>query len=156
MPTPYRLDAFWKAICVSRTPAFTPRVFSTDGTARFAKDIVLGCIILILTSLMLAYLALADPAFATGHDVRMDVHDGAFEHDTNSLKASWATSIDKLVDVLGPEPSTLRMTYYTAAGDRALARARMALLRRAVEQRWESAARNYKLPIEILIVYRNE
>jgi hypothetical protein len=105
---------------------------------------------------MLAYLALADPAFATGRDVRMDVHDGAFEPNANSLKVAWATSIDKLVDVLGPERSTLRMTYYAGAADRALARARMSLLRRTVEQRWESAARNYKLPIEIRIVYRNE
>jgi hypothetical protein len=151
-----RLDALWKAICVSRIHAFTTRIFPRVGTTRFAKNLVLGCVILIFASLVLPHLPLADPAFATGHDVRMEVHGSAFEPDADSLKVSWVTSIDALVDVLAPEPSTLRMTYYAGSEGKALARERMELLRRMVEQRWESVHRNYKLPIEILIVYRNE
>jgi hypothetical protein len=123
---------------------------------------VLVFAVLIFASLLQPHVLLAGAVSASAsagtsvRDVKIEVHGRAFENNGTSLKAQWLSSIDKLLDVLEPAPATLRMTYVAGTEGRAMSQERAARLRRMVEQRWESAARNYDLPIELLIVYRNE
>lgn len=89
-------------------------------------------------------------------EVRLDLHDGAFETDGSNLKTEWLTGINTLISILDREPSTLRMTYYAGKEELALARERAAIARKAIEDRWEKTEGYYQLPIEVRIVYKNE
>ena len=95
-------------------------------------------------------------AVVRGQLVRFDLSDGAFEVEGNALKATWRASIDKLMATLTVEPSTLRMTYYVGTQRRELARKRVAVLQREIEARWTEYEGQYKLPIEVRIVDKNE
>ncbi len=82
-----------------------------------------------------------------GRVVRLDLTDAAFEPGTTTLKPKWQKGIDRLIEALESEPSTLRIGY-GAAPDAELARRRIKAIEEDITQRWKSVRGRYELTIE--------
>ncbi|PYE85119.1 DUF7507 domain-containing protein, partial [Phyllobacterium leguminum] len=82
-----------------------------------------------------------------GRVVRLDLTDAAFEPDTTTLKTQWQKGLDRLIEALESEPSTLRLGY-GAAADAALARQRIRAIEEDIAKRWKSVRGRYELTIE--------
>ncbi|PJT20108.1 hypothetical protein CN878_17390 [Ochrobactrum sp. 695/2009] len=82
-----------------------------------------------------------------GRVVRLDLTDAAFEPGTATLKPKWQKGIDRLIEALETEPSTLRIGY-GAASDAKLARERIEAIEKDIAERWKSVRGRYELTIE--------
>lgn len=82
-----------------------------------------------------------------GRVVRLDLTDAAFEPATATLKPKWQKGIDRLIEALESEPSTLRIGY-GAASDAKLARKRIEAIEKDIAERWKSVRGRYELTIE--------
>nr|WP_313372702.1 choice-of-anchor D domain-containing protein [Brucella intermedia] len=82
-----------------------------------------------------------------GRVVRLDLTDAAFELGTATLKPKWQKGIDRLIEALESEPSTLRIGY-GAASDAKLARERIEAIEKDIAERWKSVRGRYELTIE--------
>ncbi|KAB2731087.1 DUF7507 domain-containing protein [Brucella intermedia] len=82
-----------------------------------------------------------------GRVVRLDLTDAAFEPGTATLKPKWQKGIDRLIEALESESSTLSIGY-GAASDAKLARERIEAIEKDIAERWKSVRGRYELTIE--------
>ena len=87
---------------------------------------------------------------AAGRLVTLDLNGRVFEQGSDRLKPRWQAGLGRLVQALGDESSTLRITY--VGDDGALASARIRAVSREIEARWKEAGAPYRLSIESRIV----
>jgi hypothetical protein len=84
--------------------------------------------------------------------VRLDLKDAAFASNDTKLKPEWAKGIDRLIDLLESEPSTLRITYHTGNVDKKLASKRLSAIEKLIAATWKKRSGRYRLPIETRII----
>jgi hypothetical protein len=82
---------------------------------------------------------------ALTHEVRVDVTGKAF--DGTDLTERWATGIDRLLDILCKEHSTLLFVYHRGGESEALAIDRLAALKDTMRFAWKNGQCGYKLKI---------
>ncbi len=82
--------------------------------------------------------------------VSLDLNAKVFEQGSEALKPKWQAGLARLVEALGAEPSTLRITYVGEDGK--LAKARIRAVSREIQKRWKDAGGSYRLSIESSVV----
>ncbi|MCR4266713.1 hypothetical protein NUU27_11030, partial [Nitratireductor sp. ZSWI3] len=90
-------------------------------------------------------------AAALGRVVRLDLTAAAFEGGSAALRPEWQARLGQVLALLDKEPSVLRLAYAEAGGSKSLARKRLGLLRRQLEEEWRSLGGRYRLEIETRI-----
>ncbi|MGB3815128.1 MAG: SdrD B-like domain-containing protein [Shinella sp.] len=85
---------------------------------------------------------------AIGRVVKLDLKDEAFVAGTPALRAEWIKGLDQLVELLGKEPSILRIHYLATADGKPLADARMQALKTEIARRWRAAGHSKSLDVE--------
>ncbi|WEK48815.1 MAG: SdrD B-like domain-containing protein [Candidatus Kaistia colombiensis] len=85
---------------------------------------------------------------AIGRVVKLDLQDKAFVAGTPKLRPEWGKGLDQLVELLGKEPSILRIRYLGTAEGKALADARMRALEKEIARRWRAAGHRQSLDVE--------
>jgi uncharacterized repeat protein (TIGR01451 family) len=84
---------------------------------------------------------------AIQHEVRVDVTGKAFDPDSTDLTTKWATGVDKLLDLLCHQRSTLLFVYHRGGESEALAADRLSALEDTLRFAWKSGQCGYKLKI---------
>jgi uncharacterized repeat protein (TIGR01451 family) len=84
--------------------------------------------------------------------VRLDVNGKVFASGSNELGEGWQQGLQDLVGRLDEEQSTLRITYYRETESEALAKTRIAALKKAILQIWRRREGRYDLPIETRVI----
>lgn len=85
---------------------------------------------------------------SVGRVVKLDLKDEAFVAGETALRPEWDKGIDQLVELLGKEPSILRIRYLDAAAGKDLTDARMRALEKEVAARWRTAGHRISLDVE--------
>lgn len=95
--------------------------------------------------------------FAFGASVHrvigLDLADGVFEPGTATMREQWTPRLDRVVEELAKEPSSLRLSYVGDTESGALAEARIAAVKREVSQRF-GARSDDALAVETEIYWR--
>ncbi len=76
-----------------------------------------------------------------GRVVRLDLRGDAHVEGEVALKPEWDAGISQLVDTLAEENSVLRLTYYANGDDAAIAKKRMAHVKKQIEAEWKKSGR---------------
>jgi hypothetical protein len=87
-----------------------------------------------------------------GRVVRLDLRGDAFDGDGTSLKPQWETGLDELVATLSERISILRLTYLEGAESKAVAKQRVAAVKKLIEAKWKRDGADYRLQIEVELV----
>lgn len=85
---------------------------------------------------------------AIGRVAKLDLQDEAFITGTTKLRPEWVKGLDQLVELLGKEPSILRIRYLGTAEGKGLADARMRSLEKEIARRWRAAGHRQSLDVE--------
>ena len=79
--------------------------------------------------------------------VKLDLSGKAFDAGSADLTTKWATSLDKLIDVLAKKPANLRIVYHAKGESAELAKARLNAVEETITFAWNSVKPPYALSI---------
>ncbi|WP_269930950.1 DUF7507 domain-containing protein [Aminobacter sp. HY435] len=85
---------------------------------------------------------------SVGRIVKLDLKDEAFVAGETALRPEWNKGLDHLVELLGKEPSILRIRYLDATAGKDLTDARMRALDKEIASRWRAAGHRSSLDVE--------
>ena len=86
--------------------------------------------------------------------VGLDMADDVFEPGSIEMRPQWKPRIDKLVEELRKEPSTLRLSYVADVEDAALVDQRLKAIKAQINQAWEALDPAYRLTVEPEVFWR--
>jgi uncharacterized repeat protein (TIGR01451 family)/fimbrial isopeptide formation D2 family protein len=86
--------------------------------------------------------------------VRIDIADGVFEPDSNTMRLQWTPKIVQLIEELKKAPSVLRLSYLADVEQQSLVHKRLNALKKEITKQWDRADGGYQLVVESEIFWR--